>query len=164
MGNLMIYEEKKRAFSKTSILLTVLLAAVAGGASTMLESDVKAQARADEMYKILLTMPKSDPAGQRIARPMTFKTNRFTLRFSATGVSVKRPCNVIIWFQLLVGFPGFMLKITMTPPLPSGVADGAWTPAGACGPKLKSPPAVIFSQFKSRGSLDTATILPTVVP
>jgi len=37
---------------------------------------------------------------------------------------------------------GFILKITTIPPSPSGVADGACTPAGEAAPKLNLPCAV----------------------
>ena len=43
----------------------------------------------------------------------------------------------MIWFQPCVGFAGFMLKIAMTPPLPSGQAEGACTPPGAARPKVE---------------------------
>ncbi|MEE8450690.1 MAG: hypothetical protein V3R99_02215 [Thermoguttaceae bacterium] len=65
-----------------------LLSGIATAASPDVESDAKARARAEEMDRILLTAPPFDPAGQRVARPMTFRTGRFTLGFSATGVPV----------------------------------------------------------------------------
>ena len=40
----------------------------------------------------------------------------------------------MIWFQPSVGMAGFTLKMVMTPPSPSGQADGACTPPGATGP------------------------------
>ena len=70
------------------MLLIALLLAGDSSPSAGAESDAKARARAEQMDKILLTAPKFDPAGQPTARPVTFKTNRFTLRFSATGVPV----------------------------------------------------------------------------
>ena len=53
---------KKTKLPEVTILLVALPAAVAGGAE-----------------------PRFDPAGQRIARPITFTTRRFTLRFSTEG-------------------------------------------------------------------------------
>lgn len=70
------------------MLLIALLPALADGAEAGAESAAKARARAAQMDKILLTAPKFDPAGQRVARPITFRSKRFTLRFSATGVPV----------------------------------------------------------------------------
>lgn len=73
---------------EVSLLMIAILLTGFGVTSPGAEPDDKAKARADAMDKILLTAPKFDPAGQRIARPVTFKTKRFTLRFSATGVPV----------------------------------------------------------------------------
>lgn len=73
---------------EATMLLIALLPALADGAEAGAESAAKARARAAQMDKILLTAPKFDPAGQRVARPITFRTKRFTLRFSATGVPV----------------------------------------------------------------------------
>ena len=43
----------------------------------------------------------------------------------------------MIWSHPSGGLAAFMLKMTITLS-PSGVAEGAWTPAGHAAPKLKS--------------------------
>ena len=53
------------------------------------------------------------------------------------------------WFQPSVGLAGFMLKMVITPPSLSGQAEGAWTPPGATGPWLKSPPWVTTNFSRS---------------
>ena len=70
-------------------------------------------------------------------------------RTSSSPARVRRRGRVMIWFQPSVGNPGFMLNRTMMPPCPSGVADGAWTPDGTAGPKLKRPWEVTTSLSRS---------------
>ena len=63
--------------------------------------------------------------------------------------TVRRRGRVMIWFHPCVGLPGFMLKITIRPPSPSGVAEGACTPQGTEAPKLNLPPWVTTSLSRS---------------
>ena len=56
----------------------------------------------------------------------------------------------MIWFQPSVGFPGFMLKMTIAFPFPSGVADGACSPEGEAAPKLNFCPWVTTNLSLSR--------------
>ena len=41
------------------------------------------------------------------------------------------------------------MKMMMSPPCPSGVAEGAWTPDGVDAPKLKRPAEVTTSLSRS---------------
>ena len=91
-----------------------------------------------------------------------------TSRFAGSGVSPTRRCSVRIfsiagtgsmpsvssersvsrrtsdmtWFHPSAGLPWLTLCTTHRPPLPSGVADGAWTPPCSIWPKLKRPCAL----------------------
>ena len=64
--------------------------------------------------------------------------------------SVSRLGSDMIRFQPCVGLPSFMLKMTTTPPVPSGEADGACTPEGPKAPKLKFPPSVTENMSRCR--------------
>ena len=67
----------------------------------------------------------------------------------SSSTSVRRRGSVMIWFQPSVGLAGFMLKMTITPPLPSGRRTARARRRARLGPKLKSPPSVTTNLSRS---------------